>query len=81
VLVRAFALEWIERLFGFPFGFAESRDALSESEVALLKREISKACVALRRSISNREHLRDVGRAPRFGPGVKFAPNYFGGYR
>ena len=81
MLVRPFALECIERLFGFAFGFAESRDGLSESEVALLKSEISKACVALRRSIVNREHLRDVGRAPRFGPGVKFAPNHFGGCR
>ena len=54
---------------------------LPEREVALLEREISDACVALRRSIFNREHLRDVGRAPRFGSGVKFAPNYFGGSR
>jgi hypothetical protein len=66
---------------GFSFALAESRDALSESEVAWLKRKISEACMALSRSIFNREHLRDLGRAPTFGDGVTFAPNTFGGYR
>jgi hypothetical protein len=54
---------------------------LPEREVALFEREIPNACVALRGSIFNREHLRDVERAPRFGSGVKFAPNHFGGCR
>ena len=70
MLAGAFALEKINALF---------LSALFKREVVLSGREISTLRTVRGRSIFNRIHLRDAGRASRFGAGVGFTPNHFGG--
>ena len=57
-----------------------SRWTLSKREIALSRREISAVRPGRRCSTLDLPHLRDVGRGPRFGFGVEFAPNFLGGW-